>query len=237
MTALTDERYLRLMAALAAASAEHADRRAQAQRAYERRCSAATATVAQAEQRAAGAAAAVTAATHLVEQVDGAAAVLWHDVRLRADTGSRRTVRVGGLPEPAEEPALDQLAEVPEVSTVDSVDALLGEAAELLERSRRREPLAGGAYPVLALLGVVGTALAYAAARAVLYAAHLVSGPTGLVLTVAGQISVFLAPLAGLVLARWYVDRSGGRFDVGVLGAVLVGGMLTECALGVLLTS
>jgi hypothetical protein len=237
MTALTDERYLVLMGRLASASAEHAARRARAEREYAQRCAGAAAAVQQAEQRVAGAAAAVRAASELVEQVDAAAAELWGDVRLRADTGGRRTVRVGGLPEPAGEPALSELDGVPEVSTVDSVGSLLGDAAELLERSRRREPLAGAAYPVLALLGVAGTAAAYAAARAVLYAAHLVAGPTGLVLTVAGQISVFLAPLAGLVLARWYVDRSGARFDVAVFGAVLLGGMLTECALGVLLTS
>jgi hypothetical protein len=112
---------------------------------------------------------------------------------------------------------------------------LIGEARDLLDELHGRSALSGGAYPLLVVLGVVCTALAYLAARGLLTLGHRTHGPVGTVLDTVGQIAAFASPLGGLPVLKLFVDRGGARLDAGAVAAVVLAGVATLAGFGMLL--
>lgn len=246
-----EEAYARLMSRLAQAFADHRAERDAAEREYAERCAAAQAAVAQATEATRATSVRLRAARDLVTQVDSEAGELWQT--LQARLVGRAGIRLPGLPPPAGEeelagpgalaapgtlaggPGERTGADTPAAATVAAVSALLGDADDLLASAVQRQSVGGAGYLALAVLGALVTSATYGLARLVLLAGHALGGPVGLVLIVVGQIAVFLAPLAGLAWARWYLDRRHARLDVPAVAAVVIGGLAAECSFGLLL--
>ncbi len=230
---MSEAKYRNLMRSLAQAQARYAEDRTEVQRRYEDQCVAAAATAREVKAAATATAAGVRAAAEILDHVDVEAARLWQALRHQAPSRLRR--RLGVPPEPAPphelvEPPPDEPGEDPEPPAVRH----LAQAAAVVTRGRKREPLRGGAYALLPLLGAVAAAVGYAVARGLLLLGDTLHGPPGTVLTAVGQIATFASPLAGLPATKGYADRRGARVDGGAIGLVVLGGMLAVGALSVL---
>jgi hypothetical protein len=169
------------------------------------------------------------AAEELFQRVQQETARQWQ--RLRGRVPGRQRARLGVLPRSVEPNRAQVRVDHPAQGASDLID----EAREMLDEVHRRPSLPGGAYPLLVLLGVVCSALVYMFARGLLAAGDRVPAPVGTVLTTIGQITAFASPLGGLLAAKWFVDRAGARFDVGVVVTVLLAGLAALAGLTLVL--
>jgi hypothetical protein len=210
--------YRRLVDDLAVAAKRRDGDLSTAEASYVEGTRAVAADRATATEAAAVAARRVQAAGAAIAETDRDATRLWGDLRHSLGWRGRR---LGGLPEP-------------DSSTVDSATGpveLLGRVADLLALAQRtgRPAVPRRVLPLLPILGAVAAALVTAVATGL-----LLIGDTAT--TVLGQVTLFLAPFAGLPVATGWADRRyGARLDTGAIGLTVIGGMVAACGFAVAL--
>ncbi|HEX6968293.1 MAG TPA: hypothetical protein VF174_05715 [Micromonosporaceae bacterium] len=154
----------------------------------------------------------VQAARRDVAAVDAEVGRLWQE------TARRWPVR--RLPEPP----------VPVPGAPVPAAVLLDRARELLDRSRPRA-LPGSGYPLLALTGPAGSAVAYGLSYGARLLGERHGGELAVAMPVLGLVVALLGPLAGLLPARLLAERRHAILDAKAVAAVLVPGLATTAAL------
>jgi hypothetical protein len=200
--------YRELVAELARRQEEFAAERAEIDSWSAQAEAAAQAAVERAATAVADATAAVEAARSTVERIDLETHGLWREIGQH-----------GPPPEPA-----------PTADPDDDPDELLEAIRNRLNRLRRAEgDLPGRA--VLAICGIIGAGLGYAAAYGARWAALRIGGDFGVFAPVLRQIVTVLAPLLGLIPAKLLADRRQARLDPAAVITVLLAGLVTLGAL------
>jgi hypothetical protein len=218
MTTQAVRDYRRLVDDLAAAAKRRDDELSTAETSYVEGTRAVAADRATATEAATVAAARARAASAAVAETDRETTRIWGELR---HTLGWRGRRLGAAPGPAP-------------STVDIAAGpveLLRRVADLLALSQRsgRPPVPRRVLPLLPALGAVIAALVTAVATGLL----LLGATTT---TVLGQVTLFLAPFAGLPVATEWADRRyGARLDTGAIGLTVIGGMVAACGFAVAL--
>jgi hypothetical protein len=141
--------YDELMRELSRAVAEQRAAREEATRQHDSEQATVAAELRQAQTAAAAARRRRRAADELFDRVQNESARQWQ--RLRDRLPRRQARRMGVLPRPAEPSRAQIMSEHP----AEGASELIAEAKELLDQAHRRPALTGGAYAILALVGVV----------------------------------------------------------------------------------
>jgi hypothetical protein len=212
---LAANRYRELITDLVVASRRHDATLAAANQSYTDGVAAVEHDLIAAQDAATAAVARSAQAHRAVAQTDLVAAGLWDELR---KVRGRQGRRLGQVPSPL--PPADPDAD-PDADAI----ALLDSVAARVDRARRGgEPLPTVVLPVLLVLGsacaaVLGLAGGWLLGR----------GTSG---TILGWLMLACAPLAGLPIARRWVDyRFLARLDAGATGLLVLGGMLATVAL------
>jgi len=217
------DEYAALMRELADAGARAQRRRDEVRRWYDQQVRAAADALEEAQREARDATAAAATAEARVVNVDAEAAELWSLLGRRLGPGARR---LGEPPDPA--PPAD--------SDTDPLQLLDG-VRELLDDARQARQLTGRTYPLLALFGLLGAAIAAALAHGLRVAARETGGDLAVGLPVVALIVALLGSFAGLVPAKRLADRRGAALDAGSVAVVVAVGLATAGALLVLLSA
>jgi len=210
--------YARLVGQLARLTARIEAQRAEADSWRAEQCAAADRAVGRAEAAVREAENEVRDARGQIEAVDAAAMRLWRELARLLGPHDRR---LGDAPGP-----------VPGATA--SPAALLDGVRELLARARRPATLPSGAYPLMAVFGILGAGAASALALAARLGGARYGGDLAVGLPVLGLVITLLGPAVGLVPAKLLADRRHAILGPRAAVVVMAAGLAATAVLFVL---
>jgi hypothetical protein len=212
---VTADPYTDLMRDLADLTATVEHQRAEAQTWYADQRAAAERALTSAEDAVEDANRAEKAARELVNRIDDESAEVWHTMEIRL---GGRPGRFGMLPPPTD-------------SHTGNPDAVLDDIRAALDRARTPRAMPRSAYPMLVLIGILSTGVAFAVRQALRIAGREYGGELAVGLPVIGLVIALLGPVAAIWPTKLLADRRRATLDTPSVAVVVGAGVLTVAAL------